>query len=255
MEAQVLKRIAVISVAIALAAIWLIQRNEGSQPSSHIASKQAGQTNDALRLPRREPGGAVVPGRQSVSPPSSPLSDQSKLVATAPPPSPLAGVALPVSSSDLMALYFKEGSNRPDGNPSRLQDLHNAFAHEPVDPSWGPAAQAQIKFYTDDVSQRSGGWLDFTSVECHSTVCEIQVVGTFRDVHNGDPMDWQAYAAHMGGEAWFRDRYDSPINAVTRAPDGRWIYVSYFYRKPQSPKGRASEGSVAKKRFGSGEVT
>jgi hypothetical protein len=139
---------------------------------------------------------------------------------------------LPASSKDLLAEFLEHG--QIPGEISRIHELHAAFDAEPVDSSWANAAQAQLRLYIDGATENATAWLDVSSVACHQTLCEVQVVGNFPgQINPGDPMDWMAYAHRMESEQWFRDRYDFPINAVTRAPDGRVIYLTYFSRRPQ----------------------
>lgn len=227
-------------LGLVVVAVWLIFRISADThaPSAMAdSSRRSDQTDSSpLGKPRDREHAAMSHASSKSATPNSvlpaPLVDSPNAhrtlnsFQTPPPP-----VSLPASSKGLMAEFLEHGAIPRARSP--IHEFHSAFESEPVDPTWANAAQSQLRLYIDGVTENATAWLDVTSVACHQTLCEVQVVGNFPgNVSPGDPMDWQAYASRMEREQWFRDRYDFPVNAVTRAPDGRYIYLTYFSRRP-----------------------
>jgi hypothetical protein len=135
------------------------------------------------------------------------------------------------SSAELVAKFL----SLPPVDPTRepvVAEFHKELELEPVDPEWSGPATGMLTSYL--ATLETNGGLEFPSVQCRATICEIQAVSVLPgDNVRGGPADWQTFSSRMQNEAWFRERFTDPILMVTAAPDGRIIYINYFQRRTE----------------------
>ena len=232
--------IMLVATASAVSAIYLLLSNErdqrlGEAGRSEVLPAPLVQVPDrreatppphALEVTRDGSGGAK---NQDLAP-SAPVTRESKAESSKRDArrGAFGSANLPPSSADLMAYFFAKEAI--PGIRSPVHEFHSALEQEPVDHGWAEASQAQLHLYLNGL--RTDGWLDFPSVECRRTLCEIQVVSNYiGDLKPGGPGDWQTFSREMENQSWFRDLYTFPVLMVTPMPDGRVVYLNYFYRK------------------------
>ena len=110
--------------------------------------------------------------------------------------------------------------------------FHKELEMEPVDPEWSGPSTDMLTSYLATLDTKGG--LEFPSVQCRSTLCEIQAVSVLPgDNVRGGSADWQTFSSRMQNEPWFREMFRDPILVVTMAPDGRVIYLNYFQRRTE----------------------
>lgn len=111
---------------------------------------------------------------------------------------------------------------------SPLEKWHQQFLHDTRDPNWSSMAQAQVEssFY---VSMSST--IEIVSVQCASSVCEIQAASNSAQVSDTAASEWQSTLSKMARESWWQSYgFDSQNYAQSIASDGRAVFVSYFNR-------------------------
>jgi hypothetical protein len=123
--------------------------------------------------------------------------------------------------------------------PSEAGAMHAKFQSEPVDANWSANVEANATNFF--ASQPSAGTAN-VSMECHSTICQVLMVG---DSAGNDTMTQQQW------EQWQRTVYMSPrqdwwsqyglvdtVTNMTVEADGQIKAVTYFTKNPvtsQSP--------------------
>lgn len=119
-------------------------------------------------------------------------------------------------------------TGRPDDAYNHVKVLHQQLASEARDPDWADAAEAQLKNY---IAQMPSERINVVSVQCASTVCEIQAVTQDANNAPADLDDWQDLIFGMVSQPWWAEyQFSQPSNMVKQTPDKRELFVAYMTR-------------------------
>jgi hypothetical protein len=116
---------------------------------------------------------------------------------------------------------------------SPLEQWHQQFLHDTPDPYWSSMAQAQVE---SSLYASMSSTIELVSVQCASSVCEIQVASNSAQVSERAASEWQSTLSKMASESWWQSYgFDSQNYAQSIASDGRAVFVSYFNRAGYTP--------------------
>jgi hypothetical protein len=205
-------------------------------PSRLSAKHQINTTSSGLLLYAAEKTNTIVGPQQADSKnfalyngrhPISHLKSESMAVT--------AVINTPVSLNPATSLFLEQfaslhaiAGSTDEYLTSPLEKWHQQFLQDTRDAYWSSMAQAQVE---SSLSMSMGSTLELVSVQCASSVCEIQVASNSAQVSEKAASDWQSTLSKMASESWWQSYgFDSQNYAQSIASDGRAIFVSYFNR-------------------------
>jgi hypothetical protein len=120
------------------------------------------------------------------------------------------------------------GSSEDEFN--RVKLMHNRLVTEPRDDTWASQAEAQLQTYL--TAAMGPERVSLVSVQCASTVCEIQAATRVPGNVSADLDDWQKIIFTMAEQPWWAEyQFNEPSNRVQDAPDKqRALFIAYITR-------------------------
>jgi hypothetical protein len=223
--------LAILGIGAAMTASFFLGRAWEGKNSTGVPPTTRGPGETA-----QTPGEHGVPGNassvavsQSSAPalglPSQALPDRgaTREIGVAP---PKAAAELLKDTFDALAANKKNGNGKAFTNP--LAGWHQQFAAETPDATWSVMAQSQAEAYLSDKSSQN---IELVSVQCGSTVCEIQAASASAEDSEKAANEWQSNLSAMSAESWWSTYgFATPNSAIFTAPDGRALMVTYLTR-------------------------
>ena len=100
---------------------------------------------------------------------------------------------------------------------------HAAVQAEPVDPDWGPEAQADLQsFFSEELAQNDA----YVTAKCGTDLCELDVVAAGNDSHAfGNAL------RNLKQQTWWTGLEFDQETGVMSYDSGRSVNVYFFSRK------------------------
>jgi hypothetical protein len=213
-------------VVIVAAALWSLTNKVRSPTSNGSLRRTAGNTNIIMGLKQ------VDSSRISMNNSGQPFANLN--------PAPLPAMAAAVVNAPAFLkpaadLFFEQFASlhsvvesTDEYLASPLEKWHQRFLHDTRDSNWSSMAQAQVE---SSLYVSMSSTIELVSVQCASSVCEIQAASNSAQVSEKAASEWQSTLSKMAGESWWQSYgFDSQNYAQSIASDGRVVFVAYFNR-------------------------
>jgi hypothetical protein len=107
--------------------------------------------------------------------------------------------------------------------------LHQDLTKQERDPNWSESAEAQIRAYLTYMIKDN--WIEIISIQCGSSLCEIQSAVRSPDTAPQDVADWQEIFFSMPQQWWWATYgFDDPTIDMKTTLDNRILFSAFIKR-------------------------
>lgn len=145
--------------------------------------------------------------------------------------------ALPPETRKAVSESIEAMLNLPTTNKNSVQAWHQAYAAQPLDPSWSSNVEPQLQAHLSVPNQQTPKSFEVLSMECRKSICEIRATALSKELNSQGLDDFQNRVFSMPKEPWWSSYgIVEPMLDASVARDGTLMLVAYVSTQSLTPQ-------------------